>query len=229
MDSGRSSNSSRCSFRGTGRGNPVILLTGFEPFGGETFNPSWTLAQRAAEILEAAGFTARAALLPCVFDTAPVTLNELLHHYSPDLVISLGLAAGRSSLSLEKIAINHIDARIADNAGEQPIDTPVVADGPNAYFSTLPLKRAMQEINARSTAVRAEVSLTAGSFVCNQVFYALMHFLEGQEGMCGGFIHIPSIEQDTVLLEEFAQTLADIARMGLETQTEPSISAGHLH
>ncbi|WP_181149835.1 pyroglutamyl-peptidase I [Arthrobacter sp. MYb227] len=207
----------------------MILLTGFEPFGGETFNPSWTLAQRAAEILEAAGFTARAALLPCVFDTAPVTLNELLHHYSPDLVISLGLAAGRSSLSLEKIAINHIDARIADNAGEQPIDTPVVADGPNAYFSTLPLKRAMQEINARSTAVRAEVSLTAGSFVCNQVFYALMHFLEGQEGMCGGFIHIPSIEQDTVLLEEFAQTLADIARMGLETQTEPSISAGHLH
>lgn len=207
----------------------MILLTGFEPFGGDTFNPSWELAQSTAAILEAAGILAHAALLPCVFETAPIVLNDLLKQHSPDLVISLGLAAGRNALSLEKVAINHLDARIPDNAGEQPIDKPVVTDGPNAYFSTLPLKRVLQEINGQGSALRVEVSLTAGSFVCNQVFYALMHALAGQTRIRGGFIHVPVLEQDSASLVDYAQALASICRMSLETHVEPQISAGHLH
>lgn len=207
----------------------MILLTGFEPFAGDTFNPSWALARRTAEILESSGIRAHAGLLPCVFETAPVVLNDLLQHQTPQLVISLGLAAGRNALSLEKVAINHIDARIVDNAGEQPIDTPVAADGPNAYFSTLPLKRALEEIKAQGSSVPVEVSLSAGNFVCNQVFYALMHALAGQEDIRAGFIHVPALEQDSALFDEYAQALASIAELSLETHTEPRISAGHLH
>lgn len=207
----------------------MILFTGFEPFAGDTFNPSWALAQRTTAILESSGISARAALLPCVFETAPGALRDLLEQDSPQLVISLGLAAGRMALSLEKVAINHIDARIPDNAGAQPIDLPVVADGPSAYFSTLPLKRAILEIRAQDSAVPVEVSLSAGSFVCNQVFYALMHALAGQEDIRGGFIHVPALEQGSVLLDDYAQALALIARLSLGTQTEPRISAGHLH
>ena len=207
----------------------MILFTGFEPFAGDTFNPSWALAQRATAILESSGTSARAALLPCVFETAPAVLTDVLEQDSPELVICLGLAAGRKALSLEKVAINHIDARIPDNAGAQPIDMPVVADGPNAYFSTLPLKRAILELAAQDSAVPVEVSLSAGSFVCNQVFYALMHALAGQTEICGGFIHVPVLEQDSELLNDYAQALALIARLSLETQAEPQLSAGHLH
>ncbi|MDO5743097.1 MAG: pyroglutamyl-peptidase I, partial [Micrococcaceae bacterium] len=163
----------------------MILLTGFEPFGDRGFNPSFAIARQAAAILVDRGVEAVAAQLPCVFATAPAQLDALLERYNPSVVIGLGLAAGRATMALEKVAINHIDARIVDNAGAQPIDVPVWRDGPNAYFSTLPLKAAVQALREPAQdreAIDVNISYTAGSFVCNQMFYSLMHRLERTPG-----------------------------------------------
>jgi len=158
-----------------------ILLSGFEPFGGDSFNPSWEVAQAlgGTRIGEA---EVVALELPCVFGDALAALQ-------PSLVLALGQAAGRCDLSIERIAINVDDARIADNAGAQPIDQPVVPGGPAACFSTLPIKAMVAALQAQG--VPASISQTAGTFVCNHVFYGLMHALQGQGAVRGGFMHLP--------------------------------------
>ena len=145
----------------------TVLLTGFDPFGGDALNPSWEIA-RALHRRQIAGHRVLAAQLPTVFGASLARLDELLAAHRPALVICLGLAAGRAALSLERVAINVDDARIPDNAGAQPVDTPVVAGAPAAYFSTLPIKAMRQAMLAAG--VPAEVSQTAGTFVCNHVF-----------------------------------------------------------
>jgi pyroglutamyl-peptidase len=169
----------------------LLLLTGFEPFGGETINPSWELARALhGERLE--GLRVQALQLPCVFGQALATLDEALAHQRPALVLALGQAGGRCDLSLERVAINVDDARIPDNAGAQPIDQPVVAGGPAAYFSTLPIKAMVAGL--RAAGYPASVSQTAGTFVCNHVFYGLQHRLAGS-GVRSGFMHIPYLPQ----------------------------------
>ncbi|MBH3328762.1 pyroglutamyl-peptidase I [Pseudomonas oryzihabitans] len=165
----------------------TLLLTGFAPFGGETLNPSWE-AVRRLDGERLGDLTVVAAQLPTEFGAALRVLDELLERHRPTLVVAVGQAGGRAELSLERIAINVDDARIPDNAGRQPIDEPVVADGPAAYFSTLPIK-AMTRV-LRDAGIPAAVSQTAGTFVCNHVFYGLQHRLQGS-GVRGGFIHIP--------------------------------------
>ncbi|HCV78102.1 pyroglutamyl-peptidase I [Pseudomonas oryzihabitans] len=165
----------------------TLLLTGFAPFGGETLNPSWE-AVRRLDGERLGDLTVVAAQLPTEFGAALRVLDELLERHRPTLVVAVGQAGGRAELSLERIAINVDDARIPDNAGRQPIDEPVVADGPAAYFSTLPIK-AMTRV-LRDAGIPAAVSQTAGTFVCNHVFYGLLHRLQGS-GVRGGFIHIP--------------------------------------
>ena len=211
----------------------MILLTGFEPFGGDGFNPSRAIAFRAAEMLAERAIRARAAELPCVFALAPARLNELVDEHEPDVVISLGLAAGRDALSLEKVAINHVDARIPDNAGDQPIDRQVLPGGANAYFSTLPLKGALLALTPATdpgkqagSPVRAEISYSAGTFVCTQVFYTLMHRLDGNLGTRGGFIHVPWLEANDPRIEIHARAVAGIAVLALGTGPEPAFSAG---
>jgi pyroglutamyl-peptidase len=167
------------------------LLTGFDPFGGDALNPSWLLAERlAGQVI--AGHPVVAEQLSTVFADAPARLRAALIRHRPVLAVALGLAAGRAAISLERVAINLIDARIPDNAGAQPVDAPVSAHGPAAYFSTLPIK-AMRAAMLAADAP-AEISQTAGTFVCNQVFYALMQALAGDAGLAatrGGFIHRP--------------------------------------
>jgi len=165
----------------------TLLLTGFAPFGGETLNPSWE-AVRRLDGERLGDLPAVAAQLPTEFGAALRVLDELLERHRPTLVVAVGQAGGRAELSLERIAINVDDARIPDNAGRQPIDEPVVAGGPAAYFSTLPIK-AMTRV-LRDAGIPAAVSQTAGTFVCNHVFYGLQHRLQGS-GVRGGFIHIP--------------------------------------
>ncbi|EHK72575.1 pyrrolidone-carboxylate peptidase [Pseudomonas psychrotolerans L19] len=165
----------------------TLLLTGFAPFGGETLNPSWE-AVRRLDGERLGDLTVVAAQLPTEFGAALRVLDELLERHRPTLVVAVGQAGGRAELSLERIAINVDDARIPDNAGRQPIDEPVVAGGPAAYFSTLPIK-AMTRV-LRDAGIPAAVSQTAGTFVCNHVFYGLLHRLQGS-GVRGGFIHIP--------------------------------------
>jgi pyroglutamyl-peptidase len=173
---------------------PKLLVTGFEPFGGDTVNASERVAAALhGSVIEVDGRRARvvAERLPCVFGQARARLAAALGEWQPLAVLALGLAAGRPGLTPERVAVNLADARIADNAGLQPRDEPVVPGGPAAYFGTLPAKAmvaAMRRIGAP-----AELSLSAGSFVCNELFYGLMHQLAtaGPPGCRGGFMHLP--------------------------------------
>jgi len=168
-----------------------ILVTGFEPFGGQSLNPSWEVA-RALHGLQLQGAQVVAVQLPCVFAQALPALQQALMQHTPDIVLALGQAEGRCDLSVERIAINVMDARIPDNAGAQPIDVPVIAGGPASYFSTLPIKSLVAGL--RASGFPASVSQTAGTFVCNQVFYALQHTLAGQ-GVHSGFVHLPLLPE----------------------------------
>ena len=170
---------------------PLILLTGFEPFGGDPVNPSLLIA-RALDGEVVAGARVVAVELPCVFHRALAVLDEALARTRPVLAVALGLAAGREGLSIERVAINVDDARIPDNAGAQPVDEPIVPGGPAAWFSTLPIKAMAAELNAAG--VPASVSQTAGTFVCNHVFYGLQQRLAGT-GVRSGFIHVPLLPE----------------------------------
>lgn len=167
----------------------TILLTGFEPFGGDALNPS----QEVVRVLDGEMVGKHrivGAVLPVAFATAPPLLDALIERHRPALVLALGLAGGRGELSFERVAVNLIDARIADNEGAQPIDEAVVVDAPPAYFSTLPLKAIVADLRARG--IPASLSLSAGSFVCNQVFFALAHHLATRHPQVrGGFVHVP--------------------------------------
>ncbi|MGP3990445.1 pyroglutamyl-peptidase I [Streptomyces sp. 3N207] len=168
-----------------------VLVTGFAPFAGAEVNPSW----QAAELLAArppAGLDVSAAQLSCVFGTALDELRTAVDAAGPglELVVCLGQAGGRPDLTVERVAINVDDARIPDNAGRQPVDEPVVPGGPAAYFSTLPVKACVAA--ARDAGIPASVSQTAGTFVCNHVFYGLAHLLATERpGVRGGFVHVP--------------------------------------
>ncbi len=166
---------------------PLVLLTGFEPFGGQSVNPSWEVA-RSLHGRSMAGAQVHALQLPCVFGQSLAVLQQALQALQPVLVLALGQAEGRSDISVERVAINVNDARIADNAGAQPVDTPVKAGAPAAFFSTLPIKRIVAGL--RAAGLPASVSQTAGTFVCNHVFYGLMHALQGT-AVRAGFIHLP--------------------------------------
>jgi pyroglutamyl-peptidase len=174
------------------RPRPPILVTGFEPFGGEAVNPSALVAQ-ALHRRMIDGVPVIGAVLPCVFGTALEVLRALLDQHRPSLVLALGLAAGRSGFSLERIAINIDDARIPDNAGAQPIDTPVLAGAPAAYFSTLPVKAMVAAL--RAAGHPAELSQSAGTFVCNHVFYGLQHALRTRRTARSGFMHLPLLAE----------------------------------
>lgn len=174
------------------RARPIVLVTGFEPFGGQSINPS-TLVANALAGKTIAGRQVVAKVLPCVFGAAATALIRTVRSLRPELVVCVGEAGGREEITIERVAINVNDARIADNAGAQPIDTPVVARGPVAYWSTLPIKSIVEAIE--SAGIPASVSSSAGTFVCNHVFYKLMHELRDQPATRGGFVHVPFLPE----------------------------------
>jgi pyroglutamyl-peptidase len=167
---------------------PSILLTGFEPFDGESVNPSWQVA-RSLHGETIAGARVQSLCLPCAFGDALHTLGAALALQRPGIVLALGQATGRADFSLERVAINLDDARIPCNAGRQPIDEPVVPGAPAAYFSTLPIKAIVAAL--RHAGLPAAVSHSAGTYVCNHVFYGLMHALRRRRGVRAGFMHLP--------------------------------------
>jgi pyroglutamyl-peptidase len=191
---------------------PTVLLTGFEPFGGDARNPSGdaALALHGESI---AGHRVHGVVLPCVFAGAPQALAAAVQATRPDLVLCLGLAASRRGFHPERVAINLIDARIADNAGAQPVDQAVLPGAPPAAFTTLPVKAmaaALQQAGFATT-----VSYTAGSFVCNQVFFALMQWPLPR----GGFLHLGG---DLDLASVVAGT-----RVALAAALQPGADLGH--
>ncbi|MGB4117692.1 MAG: pyroglutamyl-peptidase I [Polaromonas sp.] len=210
---------------------PTVLLTGFDAFGGDAINPSWLVVQALnGQTIE--GHKVMTAQLPTEFAASRQQLTALLRLHQPALVLCLGLAGGRAGLSLERIAINVQDARLADNAGAQPIDTPIVKSGPAAYFSTLPIKAMLQALTAAG--IPADVSQTAGTFVCNHVFYALMHALKNQRRTPkarGGFVHVPYLPGmglPCMPLEEMVRGLRTAIASALVTQDDALLGAGAL-
>ena len=186
---------------------PKVLLTGFEPFGGETMNPSLEVAQ-ALDGAHVGGATVVGLGLPCVYADAVAGLDRALEALSPVLVVCLGQAAGATGLRLERVAVNLSDSVQPDNAGAVLRDTPVVAGGPAAYFSTLPLTRMLDALQAHGHP--AGLSGSAGAYVCNHVFYTLQHRLVGRV-LPAGFIHLP-------LLPGQAAGRTGVPGMALEAQ-----------
>jgi pyroglutamyl-peptidase len=208
---------------------PTVLLTGFDPFGGDSLNPSW-LAVRALHGKRIAGHKLVAAQLPTLFDASLLELARLLRAHRPALVMCVGQAGGRAAISLERVAINVNDARIPDNAAAQPVDTPVVADGPAAYFTGLPIKAMRQAL--QHAGIAAEVSQTAGTFVCNHVFYGLMHELATKRGFKrtrGGFVHVPWLPgqgQPNMATDELVRGLRVAIAAALATPRDITEGAG---
>ncbi len=211
-----------------------VLLTGFDPFDHEPVNPSWE-AVRALEGWRWGGATLHARRMPCVFGLALDTLAGAIAELQPQLVLCVGQAGGRSEVSVERVAINLDDGRIADNAGHQPIDLPVVPAGPAAYFSTLPIKAMVRDL--RAAGVPASVSNTAGTFVCNHLFYGLMHQLRAVPGVRGGFIHIPYLPAQaarfpgapSMALDTLVEALRIAVKTALTVDEDVRESGGQLH
>jgi pyroglutamyl-peptidase len=210
-------------------GQSRILLTGFDPFGGQPVNPSWQAVQ-ALHGREIEGHQVVAAQIPTVFNRSLDVLAGLLESYAPGIVLCTGQAGGRAAMSLERVAINVNDARIADNAGAQPVDTPVVEDGPAAYFTTLPIKAMLASMLAQG--IRADVSQTAGTFVCNHVFYGLMHMLATDKrwsGTRGGMVHVPWLPQQgqpSMTVDQLALGLEVALQAAVGTHRDLKIQAG---
>lgn len=204
----------------------MILLTGFEPFGEEKVNPSWQAVLRARDILRSEGHKVEALELPCVFGEAATLLLAAVETLTPDVVVCTGLAGGRERVSLERVAINCDDARIPDNKGKRPIDEEVVPGGPVAYFSTLPIKAALR--NLQIEGIKGEISQSAGTYVCNHVFYALMHALATKDGIRGGFVHLPYLPEQvpegsatpSMPLEAMAAGIAVVVRTAVQAPVD---------
>lgn len=164
-----------------------ILLTGFEPFAGASANPSQSLVARfEAEYRDKDLITTR--ILPVEFGRATELLIAAIDEIRPEYVISLGQAEGRTAITPERVAVNIDDARIADNAGSQITDRAIISDGPAAYFSTLPLKEMVDAMT--KVGVPATISNSAGTFVCNHIFYAMQHHCRSLD-IKTGFVHLP--------------------------------------
>jgi len=182
----------------------TVLLTGFEPFNGADVNPSWEAA-RALDGWSGPGFQVVARELPCVFGRANLALFDAIDALQPDIVIGVGQAGGRHEISVERVALNVDDASMPDNAGQQPIDAVIADGGPAAYFSTLPIKAIVRALRLRG--FPAGVSQTAGTFVCNHVFYGLMQHAQGR-ALKGGFIHVPFLPQQVADRADAAPSMA---------------------
>jgi pyroglutamyl-peptidase len=210
----------------------TVLITGFEPFAGDQRNPSMDVAMRLdAEMI--AGRRVVGAVLPCVFGASLRMLERRIRRYRPEIVICLGLAGGRREITPERVAINVNDARIPDNAGKRPVDRPVVRGGPAAYFATLPIKAIVAALRERGVA--SSVSQTAGTFVCNQVFYGLMHVLRCQRTVRGGFVHVPFLPEQarggepSLPLGTMVEAIALAVEVSLCTRRDLATEGGQVH
>ena len=189
-----------------------VLLTGFQPFHRASSNPSEAIVNEivSRKIPEVFG-----EVLPVVFGESAKKLLTRIEEVKPDVVIALGQAEGRNQITPERIAINLDDARIADNAGNTPSDTPVIANGANAFFSTLPVKEIVSSI--QSAGIPSTVSLSAGTFVCNHIFYHLQNYTASKK-IKSGFIHVP-------LMDSQAPEFPGLPTMPLEKMVEAILIA----
>lgn len=183
-----------------------LLITGFEPFGGETINPSWEAVCRLPERI--AQYELTKLQIPTIFWLASQTVLDIAHSLQPDVILCIGQAGGRDKVTPEVIGINLRESTIADNAGNQPVNTPVVENAPAAYFSTVPVRKMVSAMEMKG--IPSKLSYSAGAFVCNDVLYSLLHHYQGTRTQVG-FIHVPFLPQ---------QAKGDCFSLPLEQMTE---------
>lgn len=192
-----------------------ILITGFDPFGGEPVNPALEAVKLMKD--EIAGAKIIKLEIPTVFRKSVEKIHEMMKAEQPDVVLSIGQAGGRFGVTPERVAINVDDARIKDNEGNQPVDTPIFTDGKAAYFSNLPVKAMVEAI--KNKGLPSTLSNSAGTFVCNHVMYGVLYYIHKEfPNVRGGFIHVPFITDQVV-------TKPNVASMALADITEALESA----
>lgn len=211
-----------------------VLVTGFDPFGGESVNPAFEAVKLLPDVI--AGADIVKLEIPTVYTRSAEVVEKAIEAERPDLVICVGQAGGRSTLTVEQVAINLAEARIPDNDGEQPVGQPLREDGDTAYFATVPVKAMVAAI--REAGMPAFVSYTAGTFVCNSIMYHVLYLLDRRfPGVKGGFIHVPYAPEQVVDKPNGTpfMPLGEIAR-GLEAAIaaavrgdETTVAAGETH
>jgi len=167
-----------------------LLITGFDPFGGESINPSWEAVKLLPDKI--GSFVLRKCQIPTVFCKAAQTVLEAAEQWEPDVILCIGQAGGRSAVTPERVGVNLRDARICDNAGNQPQEERIVENAPDAYFATVPVKQMVQAI--QNSGYPGGVSNTADTFVCNDVLFTLLHQFHGRKTRVG-FIHVPYLPE----------------------------------
>jgi len=208
----------------------TVLLTGFEPFGGDAANPSGEAVQLVASGWDGPA-TLIAAVLPVTFAGAAARLRDLIAEHRPDVVLATGLAGGRAAIGVERIAVNLIDARIPDNAGAQPVDEPSIPGAPPAAFAPLPVNAVAAAI--RDAGIPAEGSHTAGTFVCNHVIFTALS--AAAPGTRAGFVHVPWAvgqapgDEPELPLGDIARALRVALDVTLAGAPETRSPAGTLH
>ena len=212
-----------------------ILVTGFDPFGGESVNPAYEAVKLLPDVI--GGAEIFKLEIPTVFSLSGPAVEEGIRKYQPDVVICVGPAGGRASISVEKVAINFVDARIPDNNGEQPLDEPLQADGPAAYFATLPVKAMVQHV--KEAGLPCYLSFTAGTYVCNSIMYNVLYMCEKRyPGIRAGFIHVPyacgqvidkANTTPSMPLETIAKSLEYAIEAVAIDRADGGESAGELH
>ena len=212
-----------------------VLVTGFDPFGGEAVNPAFEAVKLLPD--QIAGAQIIKLEIPTVFTRSAKVVEQAMEEHKPDIVINVGQAGGRSCMTVEKVAINLAEARIPDNDGEQPFDEPLREDGETAYFATVPVK-AMVE-NMRKNGVPAHISYTAGTYVCNSIMYNVLYMCEKRyPGIRAGFIHVPyacgqvidkANTTPSMPLETIAKSLEYAIEAVAIDRADNGESAGELH
>lgn len=211
-----------------------ILVTGFDPFGGEKINPAIESVKMLPDTI--AGSQIVKLEIPTVCHRSLKVIEQAIKEHNPDIILSIGQAGGRTDITVERIGINIDDCRIPDNDGQQIIDEPVFQDGPTAYFSNLPIKAMVAHIQERQ--IPASVSNSAGTFVCNHVLYGVRHMIETKyPGKKSGFIHIPFLPQQVVdkknmpsmSLECIVEALTAAIEAIVDTKEDIKVTGGATH
>lgn len=198
-----------------------ILLTGFDPFGEEEINPATEVVKKFSQ-KKIDGYQIKTIEIPTVYKKSIEEIKEEIKKINPELVISIGQAGGRTDISIERIAINIDDYRIKDNEGNQPVDKAINSNGKNAYFATLPIKEMVENIKEKG--IPAEISNSAGTFVCNHVMYGLLDYIdENKLDIKAGFIHIPFLPSQVVDKKNKASMSLETVEKGLEIAIKTAI------
>ena len=211
-----------------------ILVTGFDPFGGEKINPAIESVKKLPDTISGAEIIKLE--IPTVCHVSLKVIDEAIEKYNPDVILSIGQAGGRYDITVERIGINIDDCRIPDNAGNQIIDEPIYKDGPAAYFSNLPIKAMVKRVQERH--IPASISNTAGTFVCNHVLYGVRYLIETKyPGKKSGFIHIPFLpeqvvdkkEKASMSLDTIVEALTAAIEAIVDTKKDIKVTGGATH